>query len=186
MTHLHPDHAGGLIMPNGSARYEQAELFVSTAELAFWMDRSNRASCSESVHDSFEIVPKIVELYNDRIRPVALGEPVPGIEAMALPGHTPGHTGYMVRDGSDSLLIWGDICHAPEVQCQRPKVTLIFDQEPELAIATRERIFEHVVSEDLVVAGMHMTFPGFSRLAKHDGVYVLQPQAWQYQLTETM
>ena len=64
---------------------------------------------------------------------------VPGVTSLPLPGHTPGHSGYMITSGNQSLLIWGDIIHVPEVQVPRPEVTMAFDTDPDQAAATRKR-----------------------------------------------
>ena len=69
--------------------------------------------------------------YRDRIRRIKDGEVLPGITAMLRPGHTPGHTNWLIQSGGERLLIWGDIVHLASVQMARPDATLIFDVEPQ-------------------------------------------------------
>jgi len=101
------------------------------------------------------------------------------VTAMPLPGHTPGHTGYLVSSKGRSLLIWGDIVHVPDVQTRRPDAYMEPDTDPEGAVATRQRIFDMVASDRLLAAGMHMHFPGFLNLNRRAaGGYELVPELW--------
>jgi glyoxylase-like metal-dependent hydrolase (beta-lactamase superfamily II) len=84
---------------------------------------------------------------------------------MLAPGHTPGHTNWLIRSGAERLLIWGDIVHLASVQMARPDCTLVFDVDPRIARATRERVLGVVASEQLAVAGAHLPYPGFGRVA---------------------
>jgi glyoxylase-like metal-dependent hydrolase (beta-lactamase superfamily II) len=116
--------------------------------------------------------------YKKQMRLFAGGEVFPGVTAMHLPGHTPGHTGYLIASGGQSLLIWGDIIHLPEIQTQHPEVTMAFDIDPGQAAATRRRVFEQVATDGQAVAGMHMHFPGLLHLAKRNGGYALIHDGW--------
>jgi glyoxylase-like metal-dependent hydrolase (beta-lactamase superfamily II) len=116
------------------------------------------------------------------MRAFAGGEVFPGITALPAPGHTPGHTMYLVSSAGESVLIWGDIVHVPELQIPHPDITIAFDVDPENAIASRKRTLEMVASEKLLIAGMHLHFPAFSRLVKRDGSHVLLPEAWVHSL----
>lgn len=180
MTHLHPDHCGGLLRPDLSPAFPNAELIIQPHELRYWLDRSMRESAPESVRSTFEWVQHVVAAYKGQLRTGNEMEVAAGVAGLALPGHTPAHTGYLISASEERLLIWGDICHVAEIQVVRPDVTVVFDSEPSQAVATRRSIFERVAEEDLLVAGMHMPFPGFNRLAKREGAFVLQPQTWQY------
>ena len=180
---MHPDHIGGLVGDDEAPSFPRATLMVDQTELAFWSDDRNLMAAPETVRDSFAIVHRNVTPYRDRLTPFrGSGAILPGLDAVALPGHTPGHTGYLLRDGGERLLIWGDTVHAPEVQCARPDVTMVFDSEPPQAARSRRDILERAVIEDLVITGMHMSFPGFSRVARHGDAYRLQPLVWEYDL----
>lgn len=160
-THLHPDHVGGALA-GGAATFPNAELVVSEAERAFWTDESNIA---EGMEPFFETARNVLEAYGDRLRPIAGEAEIGPATAVPLPGHTPGHTGYRIASGDDSLLIWGDIVHVAPVQLARPEVTIGFDVSPEEAAATRARILDRVVSDRTLIAGSHIDFPGLGHVA---------------------
>ncbi len=58
--------------------------------------------------------------YGDRVRTVKTDEVAPGVRAFPTPGHTPGHTAWLVESNGDGLLIWGDIVHFPGMQFAFP------------------------------------------------------------------
>jgi glyoxylase-like metal-dependent hydrolase (beta-lactamase superfamily II) len=87
---------------------------------------------------------------------------------LPLTGHTPGHVGYRVRSGGQELLIWGDIIHWPAVQFARPDAAMTYDVDPGQAIATRKQILQEAAAKNLLVAGMHLPFPGLVRV-RYDG-----------------
>ena len=51
----------------------------------------------------------------------------------------------MISSGKESLLIWGDIVHVPDIQVPRPEVTIEFDTDPQAAAATRKQVLDMVV-----------------------------------------
>ena len=101
---------------------------------------------------------------------------------MPLPGHTPGHTGYLISSGSESLLIWGDVCHAQELQLAEPGISVTFDVDNDAAIATRRRILAQVASDKLLVAGMHVHFPGFIHVVRNGNGYAAEPESWRHEM----
>ena len=90
----------------------------------------------------------------------------PGVTAIPRPGHTPGHTTFMVSSGKEQLLIWGDTVHVPEVQTARPEVCMDFDTDKDAAAASRRKVFDMVATDRLLVTGMHLHFPGFAHLVR--------------------
>lgn len=180
-THLHPDHVGGSVK-DGKPVFENAEFVVSDADRAFWSNPANRAQADEPAKAFFDLATASLKAYGDRVRVVAGGaEAVPGIAAVALPGHTPGHTGYRVTSGKDTLLIWGDIVHAAPLQLPRPELTLSFDVNQPLAAKTRKALLQQVAADRTLVAGAHLPFPGIGHIeAVKDGGYRFVPATWQY------
>ena len=102
----------------------------------------------------------------------------PGVTSVPLHGHTPGHNGYMISSGKDSLLIWGDIVHVPDIQIPRPEVTIEFDTDPHAAAATRKQVLDMVATDRQLVAGMHMHYPGFAHVVKQGDSYLMLPEPW--------
>jgi glyoxylase-like metal-dependent hydrolase (beta-lactamase superfamily II) len=84
----------------------------------------------------------------------------------------------MISSGKDSLLIWGDIIHVPEIQIPRPEVTMAFDIDPGQAAATRRRVFDMVATDGQAVAGMHMHFPGMLHLVRRGDGYAMVNDGW--------
>jgi glyoxylase-like metal-dependent hydrolase (beta-lactamase superfamily II) len=84
----------------------------------------------------------------------------------------------MISSAGQSLLIWGDIIHAPEIQVPRPEVTIEFDTDPTMAAATRRRVFDMVATDRLLVAGMHVHYPGFAYVVRQCDGYALLPEPW--------
>ena len=172
ITHLHPDHIGGLVGADGRAVFPNAELVVPATEAAHWLD-TDVANMPDAAKPYFAGAQAAAAAYPS-LRRFQGTQPVPGIDAHPLPGHTPGHTGYRVGD----LLIWGDIFHVPDIQSRRPEVGLVFDVDPDAAIATRRRTLDMVATDRLLVAGMHMHFPAFSHIARSGGAYAVVPVPW--------
>lgn len=71
----------------------------------------------------------------------------------------------MVHSGNEQLFIWGDIFHFPDVQVPRPDVFVEPDSDPQQAVATRLRAFDMAATDRMLVAGMHMHFPGFLHMS---------------------
>jgi glyoxylase-like metal-dependent hydrolase (beta-lactamase superfamily II) len=180
LTHMHPDHSNGLADADGAAFFPNAELAMHQAEHAYWMQENPPVSAQGVPY--FAMAHIQASPYADRLKLFNGGEVFPGVTAMHLPGHTPGHCGFRLTSGNESLLIWGDIVHVPEIQVPRPEVTMTFDVDPAAAAATRAQVFDMVAADGLLIAGMHLHFPGVANLAREAGGYRLYPEAWRQTL----
>lgn len=184
LTHMHPDHSAGLTnMTTGRKNFPNAELVMHENEPRHWFDDAAMARGNDREKKLFfQAGREQVEPYRKQWRLFQNGEVFPGVTAMPFHGHTPGHTGYMIASGGEQLLIWGDIVHVPEVQTARPEVCMAFDSDTGQAEATRRRVFDMVATDKLLVTGMHLHFPGFTRLVKQGTGYRLIPAAWEQAL----
>jgi glyoxylase-like metal-dependent hydrolase (beta-lactamase superfamily II) len=183
LTHLHIDHIGALLDDAGQPAFANAELVLAEAEFAFWSDPALLANAPEGFRPLVAAAQRVLAAHAGRIRRFARdGEVVRGIAAVALPGHTPGHSGYRIADGAGSLLVWGDIVHAPAVQFARPGISIAFDTDQDAARATRLRAFDRVVAERVPVAGMHLPFPGVGHIERRAEGFGFTPAWWSHEL----
>jgi len=113
-----------------------------------------------------------------RTRLIEGDEVIPGIHALPLLGHTPGHTGYRVGSGPSSVFIWGDIVHVPAVQSALPDAGTEMYVDPSLAVKTRKETFKQAAEEGILVAGMHTKFPGLAQLKSEGDGYRFVAAQW--------
>ena len=184
LTHMHPDHSAGLTdMSNGQLLFPNAELVMHENELPYWFDDGAMAKADERSRKLYFLAGREqVAPYKSRTRRFREGEVFPGVTAVPSPGHTPGHTAYLVASGKDQLMIWGDTVHVPEVQTAFPAAGMAFDVDLAEAAASRRRMFDRVSADGVLIAGMHLHFPAFSRLARRGEGYALYSEAWVHAL----
>lgn len=178
LTHLHPDHAGGLVNEDGSAAYPNAELVVHATEAAHWLPDEALSRAPDEAKPYFENARKAVSPYAARLRKHEGGELVPGITAVPLPGHTPGHCGMRIVSGDKSLLMWTDVVHMPAIQFKQPEAGVAFDVDGDQARATRKRVLDEVASEKTFIAGSHLEFPALGYVARDGAGYSFVPALW--------
>jgi glyoxylase-like metal-dependent hydrolase (beta-lactamase superfamily II) len=178
LTHIHPDHASGLLAPPGGPMFPRAEIVIDAGEIEFWSDPRLRDGKIPAATPYLDSSAAMLGAYRDQLRPSKAGAVTPGLTQLALPGHTPGHAGYRLDSAGETLLIWGDTVHVPEIQVPRPQVTSEFDIDEGLAAESRRRIFDLVATERLLVAGGHLHMPGFAHLVRTSDGYRLVPETW--------
>ncbi len=177
LTHMHPDHVGGLA-PQGQVAFPNAELVVGEAEYAFWTDQGIMSRAPVDFQPFFKGAQDAVKPYAARTRRIASGEIVPGVTIEAAPGHTVGHTMVRVFSGSQQLLIWGDVVHLAAFQFDKPDWSIAFDTDQDQARASRKRVFDMVTADNMIVAGMHLPFPGVGRVARDGQAFAYVPEIW--------
>ena len=174
LTHMHPDHANGLVGPDGTAIFPKAEVLVSAPEYDFWMG-GNGANDTDAVklmrrRNRINMAP-----YGERTRRVQPDEEVLGCTAVIAAGHSPGHTCWRIDTGGGSaLLAWGDIVHLASVQIAHPEAALAYDLDKEMAQRSRRRIFDMAASEKLTIAGAHIDAPGLGRVVRTGTGYAFE------------
>ena len=147
--------------------------------MAFWTSDDELARASEERKQHFAQARSAIAAYRERMRTTRGGEVLPSIVAIPEPGHTPGHTGWLVSSEDDALLIWGDIVHLHAIQFARPDAGLTIDVDGPQAIATRRRIMDMAVTDRLRIAGMHVDFPAFGHIVRAGKGYAFVPEVWK-------
>lgn len=160
LTHLHPDHFGGLVGGDDQAAFPNAEIYVSRIERDYWVNELKN-----------ENVIKALNLYKDKIHVFEFGDEIFGeIKALDASGHTPGHTVFDIKIDGEELLIVGDIMHFIEIQLPVPDVAVKYDVDPVQAVKSRKKILDYAAENKIKIAGMHIQEPGIIKVKKvNDG-----------------
>jgi glyoxylase-like metal-dependent hydrolase (beta-lactamase superfamily II) len=178
MTHLHGDHACGLLAADGKAAFPNATVYVSKQEVGFWLNKDVMAKAPEGAQPFFKMAQDSVAPYVSagKLREFDGGATIlPSIVSVPAPGHTPGHEGYLFSSAGQQILVWGDIVHSHAVQFMRPEVAIEFDVDSKQAIATRKKLFADTAKKKLWVAGAHLPFPGIGHVRAEKKGYAWVP-----------
>jgi glyoxylase-like metal-dependent hydrolase (beta-lactamase superfamily II) len=174
MTHVHRDHYGGLIDDAGAAAFQNAELVLHEKEASFWLD--NRPDdIPERARRHSDSTRQTLALYAGRIRRVTDDEDLSGVSAQLAPGHTPGHTSWLVQSGGHSILAWDDLIHIAHIHLPSPHIAMEYDLDPVVAHWIRLRVLDRVAANNILVAGAHLPAPGIGAIVRNGNAYAYRP-----------
>lgn len=112
------------------------------------------------------LLRRTFEVYGNRLEVVDGSEEIaPGIRPVALPGHTPGHSGVLVESQGVRLLHVVDAIHLP-IQINHTTAVLGFDAEPDVASATRRTALDRVEADKMLMLAYHFPFPGVGNVIR--------------------
>ena len=178
-SHFHGDHVNGLLDAGGGRAFANAQVLVPEAEWAWWTDAGNETRSPESQRGNFANVARRFAPYQGRVTPFRTGaEVVPGITAIAAPGHTPGHTIFRVADGDAQMMFLADVTNRPEIMMAHPDWQIVFDFDGDRAAATRRRVLDMVAADRIRVTGYHFPFPANGYVARAGNGFRFVPAEW--------
>jgi glyoxylase-like metal-dependent hydrolase (beta-lactamase superfamily II) len=179
ISHFHGDHINGLRLKDGTAVFPKAEVMVPAAEWDFWMDDARMNQAPEAMKAAFQGARRVFgPIAKDVKRYDAGKEVVSGLTSIAAPGHTPGHTAYMLSSGAGKLMIMSDITNHPALFVRNPDWSAVFDMDADQARATRRKMLDMAAAERAQVAFYHAPFPATGHIAKDGNGFRFVPIQW--------
>ena len=176
LSHVHPDHILGLY-EEGALAFPNAAHLIGRREFDEW---TKGDLIPEQRAQNREMFQRLVSPLADRLTFLEDGQTVvSGITAEAGFGHSVGHMMYRIESGGRQLLIWGDICNHYVYSMQHPKSSVGYDDDKEMAIATRLRVLDRAAADDLMVAGFHMPFPAIVYVERAGAAFRWAPASYQ-------
>jgi len=166
ISHAHGDHIGGLVGSDGALVFPNAVIRMSAPEWDY-----AKAEAAEARTGA------LLAAITQKVETFAPGAQVtPSIRAVALAGHTPGHSGYEIVSGADRLLYIGDALHSSLVSVQRPELVNGWDSDSAAAVRTRQGLLQQGASGSQRLYAVHFPFPGLGAFRRQDDGFVWVPE----------
>ena len=154
LTHLHLDHVGWLADADGRPVFGRARVLVGRADWEYFVV-GDGAALPLADHIRAGLLATAEE---GRLALLDADIPIaPGVTRLAAPGHTPGHSVFVVSDGQDRALLLGDALYCPE-QLTETDWAALTDVDPDLARTTRRLLVDDLSGRGGMAVGCH--FPG--------------------------
>lgn len=167
-THAHCDHVWGIMADDGTRNFPNAQIYISQADFDFWTDEKKLAMKDPSYMQPF-VEGARKNLLPNRDRTVFFKdgqEFLPGIQAMAAPGHTVGHTVFMITSDGKSLAAIGDLTHHQVILLEKPRIEFAYDTDSKQSANTRVRILDMLATNRIPLIAYHFPWPGVGHVAK--------------------
>ena len=163
-SHAHIDHIGGIVDAANKPLFPNAEVWLSQTDFDYWIDEGKLGSPLKAFieHARKNLLP-----VRDRIKHFKDGQEfLPGVTAISAPGHTVGHTIFMISSGSKSFCFMGDLTHHQILLLERPLMEFAYDTDPKQSAQTRVKLLTMLAEKQIPVMSYHFPWPGFGNLAK--------------------
>ena len=177
ISHAHGDHVGGLVTGTGALAFPNATIHMSAPEWA-WL---STMTADEAKKFGMPDVTALVAAIRSKVVPFQPGATlIPDlVTAVEIKGHTPGHSGYQIGSGADSVLYIGDSMHSYVISVRKPSWKVEFDQDQQAGAASRTALVKRVAASGQRVYAVHFPFPGIGKIVEQKGMYVWVPEVFR-------
>jgi glyoxylase-like metal-dependent hydrolase (beta-lactamase superfamily II) len=164
LSHAHIDHIGGIVDASDKVLFPNAQYYMAQSDFDFWTDEAMLGGAMKDfvIHARKNLMP-----VRDRLVFFKDGQEfLPGIQAMSAPGHTVGHTIFMVTAGGKSFAFLGDLTHHAILLLEKPRMEFSYDTDPKMAANTRVKMLEMLAADKTPIMSYHFAWPGYGHVAK--------------------
>lgn len=184
LSHMHMDHVGGLgDLGQNNKLLANAQLITSQVEWDHTHSDAAFAQAPDMIKGSMQMARGLAAPYAADAELISMAketEIAPGLTAVPMPGHTPGHMGLRIESGNEALLIWADALHVQAYQFAHPDWTMVIDTDLDQARKTRARLLDSLATDRLRVAGSHLDFPSLGYVERSGDAYRYVPSGADY------
>lgn len=186
VSHVHPDHAGGLLTTEGTSQFAKARVIVGEAEHAFWTGDAPTFPESTLVKPEMQQgmiagAKKILGVVKDQLELHKPGDVIAGaLTLLDAAGHTPGMVAVLVESGDASALYVADTMHVLPIQMPHPEWNFVFDRDPAEGAKMRKQFMSTAASTRVRVVGPHLPFPSIGHIVKDGNAFRWVPQLWEW------
>ena len=162
MSHLHFDHAGGLLLADGARAFPRATIVAQRAEWEIALGDNPRLVAS---YDQPEV--RLVRSWGEEGWADGEREILPGVSVVPTGGHSAGHQAVVVRGGGGggrTLAFFGDLAMRP--WAANPRWVSSFDDFPLDSVTVKASLFAQAANENWVVVLSHEPLTPIGRLVR--------------------
>ncbi len=173
LTHLHPDHIGGIYSEEGKLNFSNARFHIHEDEWNYW-----HSAQSDNQPDSFKyfVEKNVTKLKGGNLNLIRgdFAEILPGITAVKADGHTPGQLAVAIQSDKENVLYISDAFLHP-LHIEKLDWETNYDLDLTKAKQCRIKLLDLAYQNSMLINAFHFNFPGLGRVNKRNNSW-----KWEY------